>query len=382
MAEVTVPPDSGACVPQRIGDWLRSCGFEPGAGPASSSSPEGTGGAADAILRDFLSPLGEDRQIPPCRPLPDGLIGIRSLGRDDRDIGRQLFESAYFSQLRHPVSADRIWRGLRGEFIACLREMNALPYYIIGDSHTGHYTRRARIGTEWLAPLPMLCGGAAASDLSDLFDEDGYGHRILRWAHSAADRGGDGDVPIFLKFGGIDSEVRWLYRRIKRAAHQFSFNEYADFAKGAVARYGRFLDALARIVDPARLRVCSVFPPALADDRKIESYSLLLGSDPHRDEVLNRLEIPDIRVRTQLRALYNLELEAFCVRHKLIFVDDFKPLVDPRTGSLSRRYFNGHDGGNWHVNYDTTARPILRIIAKYIRQGAPNRPTPGSREAL
>src|SRR5260370_19968155 len=83
------------------------------------------------------------------------------------------------------------------------------------------------------------------------------GERILQWARAMADLEHSFDLPVFLKFGGMDAEVLWMRMRIRRKVYRFSIAEFSDFACESVCCYGRFLDALAHLMDRRLLMVCA-----------------------------------------------------------------------------------------------------------------------------
>jgi hypothetical protein len=158
----------------------------------------------------------------------------------NRDYIVALFRSLFFGQASNALTADRLWNGIDRGLIDCVRDMGGQPYFVIGDSHTNHYLRRTSAGEKWLAALPMMCVGAGAMRLAADDSRTGFGKRILQWARTNAASGQPFDVPMFLKFGGIDAEFLWLRTRIRKGAYRFSIEEFDDFAREAVSCYGRF----------------------------------------------------------------------------------------------------------------------------------------------
>src|SRR5882762_9317889 len=113
------------------------------------------------------------------------------------------------------------------------------------------------------------------------------------------------NLPVFLKFGGIDAEFLWMRTRIRRGIYRFSVAEFTDFAYESVACYGRFLDALANLMDRRLLRICAAYPAVLDDANWAAGFlSIQRASDQdHLASKLKKTEIPDRSMRTHLRRL-------------------------------------------------------------------------------
>jgi hypothetical protein len=192
----------------------------------------------------------------------------------------------------------------------------------------------------------------------------------MRWAATAARLKRALDAPIFLKFGGIDAEVRWMSRRIANGVVGFSMDQYEIFARESVAQYADFIAALSNILDPARLRVCSVFPASVPDSDWADAFlaGIHTGS-PDRDryfvEALPKMEIPDLRVRTELRARYNVHLRAMCDAAGLAYVDDFSVCVDAM-GATCPRYVRRHGQRGFHLDYDACEDVMVNVIRAHL----------------
>jgi len=347
---------------------IGNCGFDPVLYLSQNEDLRRSGLPAKSAFFHFLR-HGVDEQRPaPCGVLLEGLEELRLLAIANHDYGKRLFRSIYHGQLTNPVTVDWLWNAIEGDLILSLRRMGGIPYLVIGDSHTNHYIRPAWFNEQWLAPLPMFCPGRTAISLNGA-SLSGDGQRILDWAQATVLRHGT-DVPIFLKFGGIDSDSLWMRRRIRNSIYQFSTCEFERFAQESVAQYGHFIDRLAAILDSAMLRICSVFPAVLLDEGWVENFAALhrpfFNSDPRYFERLRKSEIPNLLVRTQLRALYNKYLQRLCDQRGLIFVDDFSPLLDT-SGVLDGRYRPERNAEDHHVDYGACEEPLVKIIWHFVQ---------------
>ena len=298
-----------------------------------------------------------------CGPFPDGLDGIRALAPRNREYVTGLFRSLFFGQAKQTGTAERIWNGIGRGAIDCVRDMGGQPYFVIGDSHTHHYLRRKSSGEKWLAALPLMCVGAVAMRLAADDSGPGYGRRILDWARNNAAFGQPSDVPVFLKFGGIDAEAHWVRTRIRKGTYRFSIEEFSDFAQEAVSCYGRFLDALTEVMDRGCLRICAAYPAVIDDAHWVEVY---VGMHRAADRAfiageLMKMDIPDRSTRTRLRRLFNEYLQEMCRAKSLVFVDDFSPFLD-RSGETDERCYARYRGRNFHISYAESEERMIKLI--------------------
>ena len=346
---------------------VRACGFDEGAYLRDNPGlAEALGDPAAGFLH-FLEHGFAERRAIACGPLPDGLAALASLDIPERRYATLLFRAVFFGQLRHPRTEERLWAGLPSGTIGLLRAMGGVPYYVFGDSHVSHFVHRPSADKRWLAPLPVICHAGSALGLGSETSRLQYGPRILNWARAGSRAAGGFDVPVFLKFGGIDAEFLWMMQRLKQGIVRFSVEEYDGFARRSVAAYGGFLDALATILGRQPIRVHAVFPTALRDDDWIERFVQAHRGTPASDrqlyEKLGRMEIPDLPLRTQLRALYNAHLAQRCRENGLIFVDDFSIFLDA-TGSTAERYRAGPD--DHHLPFKESEEALINLIWDFV----------------
>jgi hypothetical protein len=353
--------------PDRLIACVRACGFDENAYLANHADLQSAGFDAPQALHHFLAQGYAQNRNVTCGVLPDGLDGIRALAPLSRDYIGGLFRGLFFGQARNPRMADRLWTGIDPRTIECLRAMGGRPYVVIGDSHANHYLRRTSLDERWLAALPMVCIGGTAMWLADENSRTGFGGRVLRWACVAAEPGRRFDLPVFLKFGGIDAEFLWMRMRVRRGAYRFSIAEFDDFARESVFRYGCFLDALTEVMDRGLLRICAAYPAVFDDAHWADGF---LGVHRPADRAnlaheLAKTEVPDRSTRTQLRRIYNNYLKYMCRQKSLAFADDFSPFLDPN-GDTDERCYTPHQGRDWHMSYAASEERMVEIISASI----------------
>jgi hypothetical protein len=213
---------------------VKACGFDENSYVANHADLRRAGLDPPQVLLHFLTQGYAEHRNLTCGVLPDGLDGIRSLAPLNRDYIVRLFRSLFFGQARNARTVDRLWHGIDPGLIECLRAMGGRPYVVIGDSHVTRYLRRTSLDERWLAALPMQCNGGAATRLAAGDSRIGFGARIVQWAGATTGSGHRFDLPVFLKFGGIDAEFLWVRMRIKQEIYRFSIDEFDDFAQGSV----------------------------------------------------------------------------------------------------------------------------------------------------
>ena len=346
-----------------LANLVRTCGFDEVAYLQQNPDLQRAGFDPSQAFDHFLAHGYTEERNVACGSLPDGLTAIHALAATDRDRAKRLFRSLFFGQLRHPDTPGRIWYGIDGKFLTCLQSLDGLPYHIIGDSHAWHYVRAAWASGNWLAGLPMVCNGGSAMGLGNDRSRSGYGQKILQWAQTRRHQGPA--TPVFLKFGGIDTEFLWIADRVRRGEFEYSVDAFNGFARQSIHRYGEFLQSLTAWIDPALLRICSVFPSILADGGWIEGYVAAHDASPvERQQIaasLLRLEIPDLVTRCALRASFNAHLRAMCDAQGLMFIDDFSPFVDAN-GVTDPRFLGAHGGREHHMDYTLSEAAIVGIL--------------------
>jgi hypothetical protein len=360
--------EATACLDlDKLVDCVKACGFDENSYLLNHPDLQSAGTDAAQALFHFLAHGYAENRTFTCGSLPDGLDGIRSLAIFNPDYIVRLFRSLFFAQARNARTVEWLWKGIDPGLIECLRAMGGNPYVVIGDSHVSRYLRRTSFDERWLAALPMVCDGGSAMRLAD--KNSRTGKRILQWARAMGDAEHSFNLPVFLKFGGIDAEFLWMRTRIRRGIYRFSVAEFTDFAYESVACYGRFLDALVNLMDRRPLRICAAYPAVLDDANWAAGFlSVQRASDQgHLAGELKKTEIPDHSMRTHLRRLYNEYLMDMCEAKSLAFVDDFSPFID-QDGNTDELYYAEHHGRDFHMGYDATEERMVEIIHVSIHQ--------------
>lgn len=346
-------------------DCLVACGFDADLYLSDNADLQSAGLDAIGALRHFITHgLVENRAIV-CAPIPAGLESLSALLLDDRRYASLLFRSVLFGQLRNAMTADRLWLYADARLLDMIRANDGLPCIVIGDSHAAHYRRTTWVNGKWLAPLALVCRAASATGLLNENSRTGSGKRILNWARGPAQRGGGIDVPVIMKFGGMDAEFTWMTQRLKNRIYAFDIDEFDTFATQSVARYGLFLDLLSDAIDPALLRICATFPAVLGDAHWIAHGIAERGGTEDEKRVtaveLGKMDIPDLHTRTQLRVVYNGHLAAMCAARGLRYIDDFSPLIGPG-GVVDNSFIASHRGMDHHLDHEATDAPIVGCL--------------------
>jgi hypothetical protein len=231
------------------------------------------------------------------------------------------------------------------------------PLAVISDSHGMLYLSEDVLLGGRLLPVPLLCTGASARGLGNPASRVQAG-ALMRAHLKTVERqlGEDrlGEALVLLKFGQVDLEFVYDYRRVRDGRRAFDLADAEAFARDSARRYAAFVRDLASET-PLKLVVTAALPPALNDAALREGYMNAhivemhaeIGPEALRDE-LQKLEMPDWRVRTDLARTYNRELAAACAEYGLIFFDDFTPLIGP-DGLIDPELLIWHGGTDHHL---------------------------------
>lgn len=247
--------------------------------------------------------------------------------------------------------------------LARLAQSGARPYAVIGDSHGRLLVRRARDRDgRWLAPLWWLETGASARGLGRVGARSGAGERVgvaIRRALAVS------EAPILLKFGQVDVEFVQVFKRLEQGQTAFDPSAFKTFADETVARYVDFLTDVVASDDRSRVRLCSLFPPALSDAAWRRGYFNAHIADLHGPadggdlaERLSGFEIPDLRSRTALHADVNATLAAAGRAEGFAILDDFTPLL-AAGGVADPRYLGASAGSDHHLDFHATRAQVV-----------------------
>ena len=352
--------------------WLAAAGFDPDAYIADNPGLAAKGLTASRATEHFLRHGYAEARNLRLQKLPHTLALFDTECEPDRERCAMICQRVYAVQSRMPESADYLWSGDTAVLDDFFLRTGAAPFFVIGDSHSHAYRRYGTAGRTWWAPVPLLCTAGSAMGLTRPSSRTGYGPKILRWAERNSSGAGQ-RYPVLVKFGQVDIEFVWNFRRIRDKAVAFSRSAFDGFAEQVLAEYFAFLDALASRIGSARLHVCSIFPPALNDASWKEGYVNghvgQLEGDRSLEalaEGVRTLEIPDQVTRTQMHAAFNTGLREGCLVRGLGFIDDFHPLLGP-DGILDQRYVPLTAGRDHHVGYWAVADPINALLREVLR---------------
>jgi len=226
------------------------------------------------------------------------------------------------------------------------------PLAVIADSHGMFYLTEDVLHGGRLVPVPLLCTGASARGLGNPASRVQAGQRIRDHLKAVEARLAGGLV--LLKFGQVDLEFVYDYRRVRDGRRGFDLADAEAFARESALRYAAFVRDLTDET-PLKLVVTAALPPALNDAALREGYMNAhivemhaeIGPDALR-EALQELEMPDWKVRTELARTYNQALAAACAEFGLTFYDDFTPLVGP-DGVIDPALILWHGGTDHHL---------------------------------
>jgi hypothetical protein len=242
-----------------------------------------------------------------------------------------------------------------------LREAGAAPYAVIGDSHSLQMVRRDRRGDRWLLPFHWLCRAASARGIGNEAGRSGAAG-VVRAALAALQ---PHKMPVILKFGQVDVEFVYAFKRIESGETPFDEARYVAFVDETAERYAAALDALVPEVMRRRTIVASIFPPALSDAAWIRGYANAAVTDQHADRTvadlssaIRSLEIPSLSVRTRMHARFNAKMQGAAADMKMGYLDGFTPLVGS-DGALAPRYRGRRDGGDHHLAFQAARRPLI-----------------------
>jgi hypothetical protein len=337
------PPDPD----EEIVEALLALGFD---GEGYRTDYPGIGAHAsdrDCARHFHKTGRGDWLRIRFTRPFAEAQAKIVTLALDDAQKDR----------LRIDLAASLLWQAdISGAGAITEDLLRANPAYrplaIISDSHGQLYLTEEMIWAGGWVPVPMLCTGCSARGLGNPDSRAQAGPRIREHLHRLASS--PGAAVALLKFGQVDLEFVYDYRRVRDGRRAFDLADAEAFARDSARRYLRFLREL-QDETPIRLIVTAALPPALNDAALREGYMnahivqlyATLPADALREE-LQKLDMPDWRTRTGLAAVFNAELAAGCEAAGLVFYDDFNQLLGP-DGLIAPDLLVWHGGTDHHI---------------------------------
>lgn len=311
-------------------------------GPAELAAHYHACGRVERLEARFARSLGEGQALIETMALPEAQknrlrLDIAAAASRQADIWGRSVELT--TELLRPTSAHR-------------------PLLVIGDSHGQQYLTEDVLRAGGLLPAPFLCTGASARGLGNPASRARAGERIEN--HLRARRDEIAGELVLFKFGQVDLEFVYDYRRIREGRRGFDLSHAAEFARDCVRRYVAFLARL-QAETPARLVVTAALPPALNDAALREGYMNAHIVELHAQvspealrQELQLLEMAPWQVRTGLAGIYNRELAAACAAAGLAFHDDFSPMLGP-DGVIDPELILWHGGIDHHLCFTSPA---------------------------
>lgn len=334
---------------------LAACGFTPAGYLAMHDDLTSTGMTAyDALGHYFRFGQHEGRHIP-VSPRIDDLLPLLRVPIADAKARRTILFQFWTNQERAADEATD-WDADVTTVSAALFDAGALPYVVLGDSHSHCYSKPMIHADRLLAPIHMLCSGGSALGLANAKSRSGYGNAIREFFSRQASQADRSPVRYLFKFGQVDAEFVSVFRRIQLGQTRFTMTDFERFARDSVTRYEAFLGRLLEIFPhPDRIKVCGIFPPALADATwrtgYVNAHIAFLETGQQVEslaQAVRDLEIPDLLTRTHMHALYNGLLQVACARLGLTFINDFTPLLSG-AGVVERTWTGGNVGNDHHL---------------------------------
>jgi len=172
-------------------------------------------------------------------------------------------------------------------------------------------------------------------------------------------------LPILMKFGQVDIEFVQVFKRLASGEALFSQAAFDAFADETIALYAAFLAGVVPVAQRGRVRVMSLFPPALSDSAWREGYlnahMVAVHGPPDTGDLTARLadlEIPDLGQRTALHAAVNVRLRAAIEAQGFVWGDDFTPWLG-QDGLLDPAWLGPAAGRDHHLDFHAGRRRAL-----------------------
>lgn len=350
--------------------WLAECDFD--AARYIRDYPDLIqGGVSPATAAEHFARHGcQEGRIAGFAPFPTGLANAPRQ-HQDRDVdATALFRSVFDCQIRGFPGDKTMWPSPSPAVADAIRHHRGLPYFAVGDSHARHFVHHAPYAESWPAGMPVVMHGATAAGLFADGSPSAAGLALLRWCQKAmAIAKGELDVPIFLVFGGLDTEFRWIYQRLRDGVTEYTVENFDKHTNVALEHYRAFLTMLAGIAGPHRLHVCSAFPSTREKPVWNETFVSVHAKSPSDADAMRhalaRMEIPDRPTRTALRLRFNARLASVCADLKLRYVECCQPFLN-QNGDIDPTLVDASPGGDFHLKHEATAPILSGMIAATI----------------
>ena len=329
-------------------------------------------GPTEALDHFLRHGLGERRDVPMTLDR-DAFVALARLPIANTALKARLLTGLaqyLFADTGHPYGPAI---GERWPAVRDLMPQGARPYFIIGDSHSGHLNLTGTRDAEWLLPIHLLCTAGSAAGLGNPASRSGYGPMLREAMKTIQALPGSDAMPFLIQFGQVDIEFVYHFRRVRDNRRALDLDDYRRFCDETLARYIRFV---AEMFDPPgrkRVFIASVFPPALSDESWKRGH---INDDISQRETdisvqelsagIRELEVVNFRQRTEIHLHFNAQLKIACERLGFRFLDlatgflGADGLLDPRYISPERQGFEHHL--DTRQTYADLLRPIWQAL--------------------
>jgi len=324
----------------------------------------------------FLLHGYRERRFVPAGKMGEGVDRFLNLRTTNRKIVRDVSLRILMAQASSIKTIEHDWVFDLEVLLKLLESLRVRPIIIFGDSHASLYakTNLTPDNDEFfdnpIIPVLISCLAGSAMGLNNENSVSQYGNKLINEIKKLKSCK---DIPIFLKFGQVDAEFVYIYDCIRRKINKPEFESFEEFANRSIDQYMHFIDRIILEIGTAHtLRICSIFPPTLADSAWRRGYvngrSARFEGDRTVEELeaaVRELQLPSLFERTLMHVYFNAELQKQCARRKIIFVNDYSEMIS-ESGVIDRKYLGGHSGEDHHLSYDPIAQIIENVKIKYV----------------
>lgn len=272
---------------------------------------------------------------------PKGILRLRRYTRNSnfKYVGDLVF-SRY---LAHILQSEGLGRTL--QVFNRMRSNREVPLLAIGDSHITHpYAAIFPLPHVDVVPIVYTCRAGSAKGLANPQSRSGYNQKIRALLTDLATLE-NGSVPVLFKFGQVDVEFVFSFKRMKNRELSFNMDAAHSYIESVVDEYVEFLrDAVSADLVP-QVFVSGVFAPTLHDEAVQRGYfnpHVASLEDIEEGEYLalcSEMEHPPLTERLRMHQYFNEILKKKIKQNGLNFIDDGHFLLDS-DGSVLPQFVN------------------------------------------
>ena len=203
-----------------------------------------------------------------------------------------------------------------------LRTLIPKNIVVFGDSHSGIFRRIKNSGYN------IICHSISGASLTGLPKRESklmIKDKIINFINvNSFDK-------IFLKFGQVDIDLGYYYKRVVK---NLNIN-FDDYIIELIQNYEDFLNTIIDRIDKKKVVIWGINPPTLIKQEDCLKYTERIifeniNDVSEREHYIEKLrnDILSLRERTEISKKFNKELEIFCNRKNILFVDTFKKFLN------------------------------------------------------